>query len=307
MSLRLGNSGSPRWYTGPDHSFAGYLDHLTQWCSTSAEIVLHHGPYDERTARVHVIDPDWAVTVAGYQEHGIDVQLHVGLDRRFASSRWRDDRDGLRNEFEPILALAATIADRQEQIALVVHGASDTSASCEANDDATVGLLDWLASAFVTESLPVTAALELGAAKENLQTASARSRASVMEIVRRVGSDRVGICWDLAHDRENAGSEPDWDVVPDDEFLRRVVHVHLHDLGDDGLAHYPLVLGNVPFGAQLSALSAIGPLPSLTMEVRWLCATRMGEPWSMLGKSYEAVYDVLANLSLGEREPNRAP
>ncbi len=298
MSFMLGNSGSPRWYAGPDHTFAEYLDRLATWGATSAEIVLHHGPYDERTARVHVIEPDWSFTVAEYQRRGIAVQLHVGLDRRFASSRWRDDRDGLKREFAPILALISTIADHQDRIVLVLHGAADVATSAQANDDATTGLLEWLAMEFETGTLPANAALELGAAKEGRQTASARSRASVLEIVQRVDSERVGICWDLAHDRENASIEPGWTVIPDDEFLRRVKHVHLHDLGEDGLAHYPLVLGSVPIAEQFTALSAAGPLPSLTMEVRWLCATRLGEPWTMLRKSYETVQHVLAGLRM---------
>ncbi len=302
MFALLGNSGSPRWYAGPDHDFEDYLDHLVEWGATSAEIVLHHGPYDDRTARVHVIDPSWDSTIDAYHQRGIAVQLHVSLDKRFATSRWRVERDDLKTEFEPILVLAESLAEHQDQIALVLHGAADSAASPEENDDSTVGLLDWLATKFELSSLPVNAALELGASKKGRETASARSRASVLEIVRRVAAERVGICWDVAHDCENANIEPDWEVVPSAEFLRQVVHVHLHDLDDHEMAHYPLLIGRVPFERQLAALQAVKPLPSLTMEIRWLCATRMGEPWSMLELSYEAVTRVLTHLSAGCRQ-----
>ncbi len=299
MLALLGNSGSPRWYAGPDHDFDDYLDHLAQWGATSAEIVLHHGPYDDRTARVHVIDPDWASTIGAYQRRDIAVQLHVSLDRRFATSRWRIERDDLKTEFEPILALAASLAERQERIALVLHGAADSTASSNENDDSTVGLLDWLATRIELSSLPMNAALELGAAKQGRETASARSRASVLGIVQRVASEQVGICWDVAHDCENARNEPGWKVVPSAEFLRQVVHVHLHDLDGQNMAHYPLLIGRVPFAQQLEALHAVKSLPSLTMEIRWLCATRMGEPWSMLEQSYRAVKRALNDLCGG--------
>lgn len=292
----LGNSGAPRWYAGPDHSFEEYLERLVGLGATSAEIVLHHGPYDERTARVHVIDPDWQSTVSAYQEQGIAVQLHVSLDVRFATSRWREDRDGLRSEFEPIWALMVTIAERQRRIALVLHGASDSYCSRDENESSTVGLLDWLASQIDRETLPAYAALELGAAKPGRPTAAARSRESTMRIVNHVGSERVGICWDIAHDQENAATEDSWTPEPDERFLRRVVHVHVHDLGGDGLAHYPLVIGNVPFENQLGALAALGQLPAITMEVRWLCATRLGDPWEMLRRSYQKVGEALNRI-----------
>ncbi len=304
MIIRIGNSGSPRWYDAPDRGFEAYLDHLVEWGATSAEIVLHHGPYDERTARVHVLDPEWLSTVRTYQERGIAVQIHVSLDARFATARWSDDRQGLTSEFEPIIELAEEIAELQERLAVVIHGASDPQASVSQNEDTTAGLLDWLATAITTRTLPAFAALELGAFKPDRETAAARSRASVMSVVTKVDSDRAGICWDLAHDYENAANEPRWTVDPAEDFLRRVVHVHVHDVDDDGLAHYPLLLGSVPFREQLEALTRLGHLPSMTMEVRWLCASRLGDPWEMLGRSYEVAWRTLDGLTTSaERRP----
>ncbi len=297
MIIRLGNSGSPRWYDAPDRGFEAYLERLVEWGATSAEVVLHHGPYDERTARVHVIDPQWQATVRAYQGRGIAVQIHVSLDARFATARWRVDREGLTREFEPIIGLASEIAEMQERVAIVIHGAADPTAPLLENEDATTGLLEWLSSEITRRKLPALAAVELGAAKPGRETAAARSRSSVLRIVRKVDSKRVGICWDMAHDCENATSERDWSVDPGDDFLNNVVHAHLHDIGDDGLAHYPLVLGKVPFVEQLGCLSRIGPLPSMTMEVRWYCASRLGDPWEMLGGSYDVIWAAIDQLT----------
>ncbi len=305
MIVRLGNSGSPRWYDAPNRGFHAYLDRLVEWGATSAEVVLHHGPYDERTARVHVVDPQWQATVRAYQERGIAVQIHISLDARFGTARWRVDREGLMREFEPIIGLTSEITELQERVAIVIHGAADPTALLFENEDATAGLLDWLSSEITTRKLPAFAAVELGAAKPGRESAAARCRASVLRIVRKVDSNRVGICWDMAHDRENAASETDWRVDPGDEFLNNVVHVHLHDIGDDGLAHYPLVLGTVPFVEQLGCLSRIGPLPSMTMEVRWYCASRLGDPWKMLGESYDVAWATI-DQSTSSAERRRA-
>ncbi len=297
MIIRLGNSGSPRWYDAPHRGFAAYLDRLVEWGATSAEVVLHHGPYDERTARVHVVDPHWRATVRSYQERGIAVQIHVSLDPRFATARWRVDQVGLKREFEPIVGLACEIADLQERLAIVIHGAADPNATTAENEDATVGLLEWLATEITRRELPAYAAVELGAAKPGRETAAARSRSSVLDVVQKVRSSRAGICWDLAHDIENSASERVWSVDPGTEFLRHVVHVHLHDLGDEGLAHYPLLLGTVPYAEQLGCLARVAALPSMTMEVRWYCASRLGDPWEMLGESYSAAWSTIEALT----------
>ncbi len=290
----LGNSGSPRWYTGDGRTFESYLDHLGACGATSAEVVLHHGPFDERTARVHVIEPDWLETVHAYQRRGIDVQFHVSLDQRFATSRWWYDRDGLKTEYEPIFSLCGTILERQDAARLVIHGSADPGLSLRQNEEVTVGLLDWLGTRLDAISLHIFVGLELGAAKPGRETAAARSRMSVETIVDRVGTPEVGICWDLAHDRENGLHDPAWRTVPEEAFLTKIVHIHLHDLGADGLAHYPLVLGTVPFTEQFEAMQQIATVPSVTMEVRWRCAMQLGDPWEMLTRSYEHVRSVMS-------------
>lgn len=279
---------------GEAERLEGYLANLRHWGATSAEMVLHHGPADERTARVHVLEPDWAPMIRRYRENGIAVQFHVSLDPRFATQRWLDEPDALKREYGLILGTLGEVAADQGHTALVLHGASNGRREHDENRAATVGLLRWLAEE--VERLPgeASVALELGAAKTERPGAMARSRSDVLSIVEEVDSRRVGICWDLAHDRENAALEPDWAPVPPRDFLRHVVHVHLHDLDEEGEAHCPLVFEHVPFREQLAALAGVGPLPAVTMEIRWRCAARLGDPWELLGESYRVAEAALA-------------
>jgi len=286
VTVLLGNSGSPRWYMGDPERLDRYLDNLSVWGATSTEMVLHHGPADERTARVHVLRPDWEPMIRRYREAGLAIQFHVSLDPRFATDRWADDADGLREEYQPLLSVAGELSAEQGRTVLVLHGAGDPDRSYRTNRETTVGLLRWLADESERLSGDVRVALELGAAKSRRPTAVGRSRDDVLELVDEVGSPRVGICWDVAHDLENADREPEWTPIPPGPFLRRVSHLHLHDLDAEGEAHYPLVCGRVPFAEQLGALAAVGPLPSVTMEIRWRCAARLGDPWDLLGESY---------------------
>jgi len=297
VTVLLGNSGAPRWYQGGPERLTAYLERLRTWGATATEVVLHHGPADERTARVHLLDPDWERVLRCYRDAGIAVQVHVSLDPRFATQRWLDEPEDLAREYEPILGVVRDLAAEQGRAVLVLHGANDPARGYEENRRATIGLLGWLAEA--AERMPgeVLVGLELGAVKPDRPAATARSRADVLALVQAVDSPRVGICWDLAHDCENAAHEPGWEPVPGSEFLDRVVHVHVHDLGDDGASHYPPVLGRVPIAEQLGALAARGPLPSIIMEVRWRCAARLGEPWELLGESYRRVGATVAELT----------
>lgn len=294
----LGNSGSPRWHDG---RFADYLALLEASGATLVELPLHHGPHDERTARVHVLEADWDAVVEAYRARDIAVQLHVSLDPRFATERWRDAPETLRAEYAPLLRLLAELAPEQESTALVLHGAADPALTRAENERATLGLLDWLADRLAP--LPRTeVALELTARKPHYPTAAARDRASVLHIVEQLDAPHAGICWDLAHDLQNAAGESGWALVPDEAFLRRINHIHLHDLDRAAVAHYPLVLGGVPYPEQFDALARLGPLPSITMEVRWRCAARLGDPWELLAESYRRVEDVLTRLGAAPTE-----
>lgn len=294
----LGNSGSPRWYQEDAARLDDYIQHLIHWGATSTEMVLHHGEADERTARVHVLQPDWEPMIGRYRDAGIAIQLHASLDARFATERWLDDADALKREYLPLLGVLRDLAAEQGRCVLVMHGASDVGRSREENRAATVAFLRWLAERTAAMRGQALIALELGAAKPGRPTLVARSRADVQDLAAAVGSPNVGICWDLAHDLENAEREPGWEEIPEAAFLERVVHVHLHDLDEANVPHFPLVLGRVPFPTQLEALATGGSLStlSITMEIRWRCAERLGDPWSLLGQSYRIAETAIAEI-----------
>lgn len=296
MTLLLGNSGAPRWYQGGPEQLDAYLAHLQACGATSTEVVLHHGPADERTARVHLLQRDWDRVLGRYRAAGIAVQVHVSLDPRFATQRWLNAPDDLKREYAPVLGVLGDLAADQGRVVLVLHGAGDPAWSREENYAATLGLLRWLAEEVARLPGDALVGLELGATRAHRPTAVARSRAEVLALVKEVDAPQVGICWDVAHDFTNAETEPGWTPVPDDDFLARTVHLHLHDVDADGEAHYPPVLGRVPYPTQLAAVAAARPLPSITMEVRWRCAARLGEPWDLLAASYRQVWDAIESV-----------
>jgi sugar phosphate isomerase/epimerase len=67
----------------------------------------------------------------------------------------------------------------------------------------------------------------------------------------RVGSSRVGACWDFGHGYMNVQHGVDA-CMPGAAFLDKVIHAHVHDLGPR--THCPLTHGVVPLALYLDAL-----------------------------------------------------
>ena len=67
----------------------------------------------------------------------------------------------------------------------------------------------------------------------------------------------LGVTWDLGHTTWNAlqGHDRLW---PDDAFLRRVAHVHVHDVAASGRTHFPLDEGRVDLAGMIERLRAVG-------------------------------------------------
>lgn len=284
MAIFLGSAAAPRWYDLSMARLDVYVEALLRWGATGMELVLHHGPADDRVARVHVLDADWAHVVARYHVAGLHLSTHNSLDARFAVDRWRDDPDGLMLDAGRLLDCAAAIAERQgAPVAFVVHGARPG-----VGDDGVEVTLQYLARAAQhVAGTGVRIALELRRQLDPQRTGADGSRAALMKTVRRLGSPQVGICWDLGHDWENGRDDPAWQPIPEADFLALVNHVHVHDAGPDGPVHFPLTQGRVPFTRQLPALLEHGYAGAVTMEIRWRYAASLGAPWDLMAASYD--------------------
>lgn len=81
----------------------------------------------------------------------------------------------------------------------------------------------------------------------------------------------LGVTWDLGHTCWNAqqGHDRSW---PDERFLRRVTHVHVHDLAESGRTHFPLDEGRAPLEGMVDRLRGVGYAGLWDLEVypeRW--------------------------------------
>ncbi|MEA3351450.1 MAG: TIM barrel protein, partial [Chloroflexota bacterium] len=109
----------------------------------------------------------------------------------------------------------------------------------------------------------LTIALEnLDVAKPGV-TKFGERRDDVLALVTEIDHPRLGICWDTGHDIRHGVSED-----PPTEWLERVVHVHVHDLDDNGEDHFPLVFGTVPNQRWIKLLLDAGLEGTITLELK---------------------------------------
>jgi sugar phosphate isomerase/epimerase len=192
---------------------------------------------------------------------------------------------GGRGEIIRSLSPMYDVAARYAPAPIVIHGAKDASRSHALLYDDTLAFLRWVLDRY--EDLTI--------ALENLNPDPHANkvgcdRAEVGRIVREVHHPRLGMCWDVGHD-VNGGAKR----LPSAAWLQMVRHVHIHDLDDRGLDHYPLIYGKVVAERWLPPLVRAGFAGTVTLELN---GARCGFLWpdriaSALVGSVKAIHGAL--------------
>ncbi len=98
---------------------------------------------------------------------------------------------------------------------------------------------------------PIFLALEINRSKGKIDPTT--TTRNVAQIVSKVASDRVGICWDMGHFYSNSLHIQEPDVISK-AFLNKVIHTHIHGVSEQG-THAPLVApAGLPLEEYLSLL-----------------------------------------------------
>ncbi len=119
----------------------------------------------------------------------------------------------------------------------------------------TVKTLKLLGKSIEDEKLPVKIALELNRQKDKNDPGASYSM--LLDMLAAADSDNIGLCWDFGHSYSNA-LNGFLDRIPPDDFLKKVIHTHVHDLGPQQKTHWPLVQGKIPLSEFVNALEGAG-------------------------------------------------
>jgi len=186
-------------------------------------------------------------------------------------------RDEICNINKPLWSLADSWGVRNNfRTEIIVHGAtlhqshpdSSTFRSQEESQgkvtkeklrEDTKGFITWALETFPN----LTIALEnLDVTKPGVIKFGQR-REDVLSLVTEIDHPRLGICWDMGHDIRHGVTED-----PSKEWLEHVVHVHVHDIDNNGEDHFPLVFNTVPNEHWIQLLMDAGMEGTITLELK---------------------------------------
>ena len=157
--------------------------------------------------------------------------------------------------FPPLASLAGLLGQASVHAVMVLHSYSGTAGEDLAMfKERSVALLRRLACALERENLPLRVALEI--TRNQGRVDPGNKYEDLLEIRARAGEESFGFCWDLGHTHWNVLRDKLLPPAPPD-FLRHVIHTHLHDLAPDGQTHWPLTERYLPLGTYIGALSSV--------------------------------------------------
>jgi len=211
---------------------------------------------------LHPHDSDWAAfppLISECQRLGLRCHFHLPYLDPYNIAGFSDDaRENIEALYRPAVSLARRFAQRNDSPpTLVMHGARAANRTSQQLVQDTVVFVEWLLAQnprwlVAVENLPRDPALvKIGTEHRHL-----------IDVSKALAVSRVGICWDMGHDVRLGFTHP-----PEEEFLRRVIHVHVHDLNAKGVDHHPLLYGRVPYRSWLPLLVQRGFAGCITLEV----------------------------------------
>jgi hypothetical protein len=191
--------------------------------------------------------------------------------------------------------LPAIVGDRprgQQELLLTIHACSAVGGDLDRLRLQTEVMFGRLSQMADQEGMPLRFALELNRAKEPGDPSTTYRDVGRMHAA--IAAARVGICWDWGHTHANvsAGLIP---RMPPPEFVREVIHTHIHDLGPTGATHWPLGSDGVPLAEYAGALRRSGYRGVYCLEL----SPERFHPQPPVDRALMASIDLLAAATAG--------
>ena len=181
-------------------------------------------PTDDPTEVLGLVDSLW--------DQGFFVTVHGSVDTV---------ENAVEEVFAPLRGVLANL--RQSDLTITLHPIKGDNRA----------MLLKLSDYINENELPVRIALENN--KHMPDKSNGDCTRFVLDIVRDVDRENIGICFDLGHYAYYCATQTDNPIqMPQKEFLSRTIHTHIHAF-TNGVAHYPMTEWRDPFASQLEELA----------------------------------------------------
>lgn len=161
--------------------------------------------------------------------------------------------------------LCRALTRRGTPAVVTVHGYESAEETREALAEHTVHAARALLEDAERAGIPIRLALELNRKKSGLADPGTAYN-DLLDLHARIDHPWLGFCWDLGHTFSNV-CQGLLTLPPPEDFLRRVIHTHIHDLGPNGETHWPLTAGRLPLADCVGSLAATGYSGVLNLEL----------------------------------------
>ncbi len=248
--IKVGFSMHPRWIGS---GLKGFVEPLRQAGLAAFEFEL-----DDHLD----LWPEFAPLMEAAAALGLDLCFHAPYRAPHSLAGFCGERrDSIAAGYQPLLGIAEAWGKRLGSPRTVaLHAAAAhlpvERAALVADSRA---FLEWALDCFPH----LVFALENNTPARPGEMKAGAGRGAVLEVLAPLQDDRLKICWDMGHDYLSgspAALEPGW--------LARVAHVHVHDVDEHGVDHYPLVFGRVPHREWLAELKAAGMKGTVVLELK---------------------------------------
>lgn len=188
---------------------------------------------------------------------GLEVVLHPHLP-------FEIDGKQLNDAYPWIGQVISVIENHQDRLMMNMHTLSSDSMDIPSLIGKTIKNLQRLLE--MTEHSPLAVSLAVEINREKGKTDPSTKYENLIEICRKVDHPALGIGWDLGHTYSNVlrGLIP---KDPPQEFVERVIHTHIHDLGRNNQTHWPLSMGTLPLDFYMEQLKSVSYDGYHTLEI----------------------------------------
>ena len=167
----------------------------------------------------------------------------------------------IKDDYRPVLALAETWAQKSQKCrTVVIHAAvAKEPADRKFLIADTQAFLLWVLEEFPDLQL----ALENNHPARPGEIKVGVNPDDVLALINSIHHPRLGACWDMGHDfLRHSADEPSQD------WIKKVVHIHVHDVASNGEDHFPLIFGRVPYIRWLAAWKELAGGGGVVLELK---------------------------------------
>ena len=249
--IRIGFSMHPRWARAEE--LEAFIAPMCRSGLSSLEFEL-----DDRQENW----PDFAPLMEAAFQMGLGLSFHAPYRPPYRLAGFAgQEHSRIQDDYRPALAIAETWARRSSVCrTVVIHAAvAKEPAARKPLIEDTLAFLAWVLEEFPDLQL----ALENNHPARPGEVKVGVEPEDVLSMLTALDTPRLGACWDLGHDYLRQKG-----TVPTQEWLSRVVHIHVHDVDENGEDHFPLIFGRVPYEHWLGAWKAVTKGGGVVLELK---------------------------------------